>query len=69
MNMANENIYGMRMRMTGLMGKSRSWFIGFCRSQQIDQKDLCDCKGIVGDFGLCNGDCQALKNFAGGDKS
>lgn len=54
-------------RMTGLMGDGGAWFIGYSRRppQLADSTprpkklvDACDCKGIVGDCGRCDGACE-----------
>lgn len=61
----NEDIYGWRM--TGLIDKQGRWFAGvsYAPSQKITQgtfpepgKDFCDCKGIVGNCGLCDNACR-----------
>jgi hypothetical protein len=35
------------------------------RRWQRTEHDLCDCKGIVGDVGLCDGACKRAPNGSG----
>lgn len=47
--------------MTGFAAQNFSWFFGFSKMpfRKIED-DYCDCKGIVGDCGRCDGACQKL---------
>lgn len=62
------NVFGWRM--TGLMGAGAAWFLGFSKRPPEPTSangpyprprkgvDACDCKGIVGDNGRCDGACE-----------
>lgn len=52
----NEDCYGWRL--TGIVGGNGRWFLGLSVNPKRPSIDYCDCKGIVGDVGLCDGTCK-----------